>query len=149
MKPEPVKEESEPKVSVWDRFDAAERQRRIDEFIAADKAALDKEFQALPSIADRGDFCPRCDQNRRRQHVSTVEADWDRYEIAVREIDGELILSKSFDWSSVHRSFDFYPYSSRNPSGPTFTVELPMFLRVTCECGKQQRFRTLEELDGD
>lgn len=143
VKPETVKE-AEPKVSVWDRFGAAERQRRIAEFIAADKEALDAEFQDMPSIADRGSYCPRCDQGRSRQHVSTVGADRAEYQIAVREIDGELILSKGINWSRYVDRWAGYPYG-REPTGPMFTVESPMYLLVSCECGKQQRFRALAE----
>jgi hypothetical protein len=144
VKPEAVKEEVSEPVSVWDRFDAAERERRIDEFITADKEALDAAYRDLPSIADRRSTCPRCGQRKHRQHISTVEPVRVSYEIAVKEEDGELILSKGLDWSMMTSSWG---WGSRHAVGPTFTVQSPMYLAVTCECGKSLRYRPLDEED--
>lgn len=115
--------------SLWERFDATERERRIDEFIAAEVDKQRREWLKLPSIAKRATTCQRCGQGKGRHHVSTVAGVSAEYEVCVREADGEVSLFRGL----------FFPlmFSRVSEPGPIrlFRLTRPAHLNVACECG--------------
>lgn len=116
--------------SLWERFDAAERERRIDEFIAADAEKSKEWIRGLPSIAERCTVCQRCGQGNGKHRVSTAHVGSTKYEIVVHERDGEIVLSKTWYPSLPSIFID----ADRTPVR-VFRSEPEWWLNVTCECG--------------
>lgn len=126
----------EPKPSLWERFDAAERERRIQEFIDCDAELLRQEWLRLPPIVSRPSLCPRCGQGREKHAISTAEDASLECEITVHEnMAGEVELG----WFPYAYSYNYgiWPYHTPKEPSLTFRRVVPMRLKVTCECGKE------------
>src|ERR1700733_1447759 len=97
-----------PKPSLWERFDAAERERRLDEFVAAEQEQLKDEWAQLPSIKDRDYTCSRCGQGKTKHTISTDSGSAVCFEVNIVEKDDQPLLcgypyigsSYSYGWGS-------------------------------------------------
>lgn len=130
--------------SLWNRFDAAERERRLDEFVAAEQEKPKAEWAQLPSIKDRDATCGRCGQGKTKHTIATAEGTSVCFEVNIRESDGQPLL---YSYPYIGSSYSYgWQYSSPPTPIRLYTLEMPMTLTVTCECGNTTSYRPLDAL---
>lgn len=130
-----VKAPPAPKLTAWEKFDAAERQKRIDEFVKGEQEAVMAEYDALPSVRQwfATTACSRCGLLKSRQHVSTSERSLVDFTVEVAEVGEETIL---YSQPYLRHSGYFITWDGKPLKTPTvFQVVKPAYLSVECECG--------------